>query len=669
MLSQLAWKIGRAFTAGRKGAPAEFLDVETAINGLAKALKLLAETLFAEADDSVLAKADSETKSGVATILLSCQRTLQDLDSLMDQYQVIKKHRTSGGFTIERSWSDLVLSNYQSMMWTTEGGDVQTLRNMVNMHTSTVALTMQALQSKSLSRLESTVTPMAEKIDDIRDTSGDLNGKLEEVHRVVVGINGETPRIPPVRDGDSRPSSSLHLDTRQQNNRSPESFKPREVFQQRQNSRSPESFPPRDVFPQRQSSRANPPLTPEIAASGPSSATSSIHRISGFSFGGSQGYHSGSYAGSEAGSSNGYTSPIGGRSPMADRWHSKREPTLVKTPELEEPRESQTTIRLPPNMPPLPPPAMDIQPDPGIRPVMPLQNLRLVPPSAPEVVMLHRSSTTASQQEAFERGAFRNSAILCDLRGGLVEYTHTVETEEDPYGVEMVQATAECRICVVRKRETMQDRSIRMVTSIWAFSDDNTVRFQQKLADGELYVPYSSYFSPEKISVTVPTEVRFYGIRYGTKPTKVQKTSWINYVFADVKSAALFQNELMGRTLLGTYKTEKTLRIHEGLSGVLAYQEQMCGMENLRLWEDESTNAVIATIHFSAHFRNGYLAFYLNSSANPVRVKDEGGREVKIKGLRVLLDGKADGKGLVRKDSGAGVLEKAATTTDRKSVV
>ena len=118
----------------------------------------------------------------------------------------------------------------------------------------------------------------------------------------------------------------------------------------------------------------------------------------------------------------------------------------------------------------------------------------------------------------------------------------------------------------------------------------------------------------------------------------------------------------MGRTLLGTYKTEKTLRIHEGFSGVLAYQEQMCGMENLRLWEDESTNAVIATIHFSAHFRNGYLAFYLNSSANPVRVKDEGGREVKIKGLRVLLDGKADGKALVRKDSGAGVLEKATTT-------
>ena len=148
--------------------------------------------------------------------------------------------------------------------------------------------------------------------------------------------------------------------------------------------------------------------------------------------------------------------------------------------------------------------------------------------------MLQRDvKTKLLKRKRKERRKFTNQL---DRRGTLVEYAQAVETEEDPYGVDMVKATAECRICVVRKRETMQDRSIRMVTSIWAFSDDNTVRFQQKLADGELYVPYSSYFSPEKISVTVPTEVRFYGVKYGSKPIKVQKTSWINYVFADVKS-------------------------------------------------------------------------------------------------------------------------------------
>jgi hypothetical protein len=146
MLSQLAWKIGRAFTAGRKGAPSEFLEVETEVNSLAKALKLLAETLFADADDSLLQKADKDTQDGVATILTSCQRVVHDLDSLIDQYQVIKKHRTVGGFAIERSWSDLVLTQYKTMMWTTEGGNIQNLRNMLHVHTSTVTLTMQALQ-------------------------------------------------------------------------------------------------------------------------------------------------------------------------------------------------------------------------------------------------------------------------------------------------------------------------------------------------------------------------------------------------------------------------------------------------------------------------------------------------------------------------------------------
>jgi hypothetical protein len=146
MLSQLAWKIGRAFTAGRKGAPSEFLEVEAEVNALAKALKLLAETLFADAEDSLLEKADQDTQHSVAIILTSCQHTVSDLDSLMDRYQVIKKHRTAGGFAIERSWSDLVLTQYKAMMWTAEGGNIGNLRSKLQMHRSTITLTMQALQ-------------------------------------------------------------------------------------------------------------------------------------------------------------------------------------------------------------------------------------------------------------------------------------------------------------------------------------------------------------------------------------------------------------------------------------------------------------------------------------------------------------------------------------------
>lgn len=146
LLSQLAWKIGRTFASGRPGAPAEFLEVETRLDGFAKALKLFAEALFADGDPGVLTLADKETKSGVAMILSSCQKTVSDLDSLLDQYQVIKKQRMPGGFAIDRSWSELVLASYKTMMWTAAGGSIQQLRDMLHMHAATITLVTQAVQ-------------------------------------------------------------------------------------------------------------------------------------------------------------------------------------------------------------------------------------------------------------------------------------------------------------------------------------------------------------------------------------------------------------------------------------------------------------------------------------------------------------------------------------------
>jgi hypothetical protein len=144
-LSQIAWKTGRAFAAGRTGAPAEFAEVEAEISSLAKKLKGLAETLHAN-DRDALQNLERDVQMGINTILHSCQRTVHDLDSLVDQYQVIKKHRTVGGFAIERTWSDLVLTEYKTTIWTTEGGDIEDLKSMLRMHASSISLLSQALQ-------------------------------------------------------------------------------------------------------------------------------------------------------------------------------------------------------------------------------------------------------------------------------------------------------------------------------------------------------------------------------------------------------------------------------------------------------------------------------------------------------------------------------------------
>ena len=110
----------------------------------------------------------------------------------------------------------------------------------------------------------------------------------------------------------------------------------------------------------------------------------------------------------------------------------------------------------------------------------------------------------------------------------------------------------------------------------------------------------------------------------------------------------------MGKSLLLTVRTTKTMRLHDGFTGNFAYQEQMCALENLRIWQDQDTGGVLAMIHYSAQFRNGYMAFYrtipvaqstlllklmatVNSSRDPVRVRDDGDRFVKLKGLSIPL--------------------------------
>lgn len=96
----------------------------------------------------------------------------------------------------------------------------------------------------------------------------------------------------------------------------------------------------------------------------------------------------------------------------------------------------------------------------------------------------------------------------------------------------MIRVCDECRIAVVRKRvHDPETRAVRVVTSVWIFSDDNTIRMELKMDDTHMYIPYSSYFSPTKVSITVPCELKFHDVKHGNRPAKVAKTSWVNYVF------------------------------------------------------------------------------------------------------------------------------------------
>lgn len=273
------------------------------------------------------------------------------------------------------------------------------------------------IDSKSISRLESILSPMAEQIDRIHHRTGSFGTQLEELHHIVKDIAGCTPQILATQGLDSRPPSSLYLDSSRQTSSTLESFIARDFLPPRHTSRPQ---PPTS----RLSRSSAPPRSPDMSVTAvPSSPTSTTvvsnspttsikKHISDFSFGGLPSRHSGSYVPSEAGTNNnGWPSPATNRFSHVSRQPSTRESTFARSPEVRERGiRPDSTI-----LPALPPPAMDMPPDPEDDQIMAISKVSLNPPTQPEIVRLHRSSTTTSQKEVFEKHAFRNSAILCDV--------------------------------------------------------------------------------------------------------------------------------------------------------------------------------------------------------------------------------------------------------------
>lgn len=711
MLSQQAWKIGRAFTPGRSGALSEFAEVEREANGLSEALKLTAETLHS--DGSILSRAEPETRGAVNEILESAGRTLSDLESLVDRYQVIRKRETNGGFVVERSWSEAIIANYRTIKWTTEGGDITELRNMLHMHTNTINLTMQALQSRSLTRLEKTVMPMAENIASIQSrVHGDLGDKIDDLHRLIMSVASSTPSLI------ARDRAIEYDDTRNRERRGTVST----LEQEAENSDPPllearsirsASFAPTRQQDQRPHDSVQ--STPGFVAPR-SSKTESPARITGQSPAARESNETDWEF--ETGSPPRLRGSIGGifddgSSPSTLK---KPEGTTSNTPsshrrDFSAPRRESTTLpnllgaisvddtvagssrgtglkdkrtmsydeavsptsqsgpnsyRLATDRSVLPPPAITSSPtqkEPQT-PATPSSffNSRNRSRSDTDNQSSPRSQTTNPNRgdssplspalatlPTFEKSLFRNAAILCDVRGNVVEYAQKVPDEPDPrFDTEMVEACQQCRIYVIRKRENRAHGGTKLTTAIWAISEDGTVRCQQKLSDFVEMVPYCSYFEQEKVSIP-PTEdgeitLRFHGERWTDELEKEVKTNWVNYIFVSETDAITFQSAVFGRTLIGSFRTTKTTVIHDGLMGTFAFEEQFANIEMLRLWQDdgvattpEAQGGVLALMHISSNFGEGWARWWMNCSRHQVRVRDDPPKNAKLKGINIIV--------------------------------
>ncbi len=83
---------------------------------------------------------------GRAAELMARCKTLENLNALVEQYQEIRKPEGNASMAVQRVWKPIFLRNYQKIWWTSEGGNIEDLRNMLEMHVNSINLTLQALQ-------------------------------------------------------------------------------------------------------------------------------------------------------------------------------------------------------------------------------------------------------------------------------------------------------------------------------------------------------------------------------------------------------------------------------------------------------------------------------------------------------------------------------------------
>ncbi|MCJ1478702.1 hypothetical protein MMC13_007384 [Lambiella insularis] len=647
MLSQLAWKIGCAFTAGKAGAPTQFLEVENELKSLTNAITLLAENL--DEDDSLLGHSDELIKGSIYKILSCCKQTLDDLESFVNQYQEVRRPGAAGGLATQKSWRPVLVKNYKHIMWTTEGGGIESLRNMLAMHTQSISLTMRALQSGSLSCLEKVIKPVAEQIIDVHNRAdGDLDLKVDELDLAMLSLQASMEQ-----------KSPMIWSSRAESIKSPSSPSDSPVLLPR-NPRRGQLYSPAVTKPEfhRQASHTSSKYsqtsqrTPEYSDSElyVQNATSTSWISKQQDYGPRESsilppayHHRARERHTEHEVSRHGSNRSDGTTLYSPRSSSRRSDHRYR---------DQSPEPLSPTMLPV----AAIIPDSEPSHSRPQSRGYSILSKQSESTVRSKHIATIAEQETLAQKLFTEAAMLCEVyvvlvselatssnidhrRASLIDYT--VPNEEIHGEWKMAKACKNCTVRLVTRKQKLASGALRFTTSIWTFSDDRSVRLQQKIADGQELIPYTVHGNEKKVVLRVPTELKFHDTTLDAPALYTAKTSWINFHFENERASSTFQGALIGKTLLLSVKVKRAMRIHEGISGTFAFAEQLCGLENLRLFLDPQTGGVLAMVHYTPQFHDGYLAFYLNSSRSPLRVRDEDDKTIKVKGLSIAVDDKS----------------------------
>ncbi|KAF2970344.1 hypothetical protein GQX73_g3181 [Xylaria multiplex] len=157
LLAQIALRLAQTFTKGRKSAPVEFQEIENELYSLSAALAAVKNER-----DSVRLSADQMAPGNnqhiaaediFAHILQNCRHTLTHLEELVKKYMIVSEQTDPQKPKLER-WSHSLMKNWRKIEWTTEKGDLNTLRSQIMVHINSLNLLVNISTSSRAASIE-----------------------------------------------------------------------------------------------------------------------------------------------------------------------------------------------------------------------------------------------------------------------------------------------------------------------------------------------------------------------------------------------------------------------------------------------------------------------------------------------------------------------------------
>ncbi|KFY30143.1 hypothetical protein V494_08248 [Pseudogymnoascus sp. VKM F-4513 (FW-928)] len=143
LLSDLAHKLGTTLTSGRKGATAEFQDVQNQLFAIGKALKFASGIV--ESPKSPEGDKEATLEDEIfCQMIENCGVTLKHLDGVLKKYPELRADAVPTDDKTQQRWLRELKDNIKKIKFTTEGGGIDKLRNSLGIHVTALNLAITA---------------------------------------------------------------------------------------------------------------------------------------------------------------------------------------------------------------------------------------------------------------------------------------------------------------------------------------------------------------------------------------------------------------------------------------------------------------------------------------------------------------------------------------------